>query len=541
MWTIRWQKVRNRVAGMALAVPIRTKIAGIMILPVLILGLTINYWVVSGLSDWLSWLLTDVRVHAAMAAGSRSVLFVTALAAIASFMLTWLMMLVLTQPLLDLHRVARRIAAGDLTPRVRIWAKDEIGEVARSVNLMIDQLVADRQELDRTNRQLTAINRVITATSKELDLRHVLNAALPTTLEVMGLQAGWVILQEPDSRQFYLANTAGLSAELEALLRREPIESYTCQHGLRGDPAQRVVFEPRCDHVNTFIEPDAVDWCHISVALEARGQHFGVMNLISANRAELTTDQLNMLTTIGAQVSEAVANAWLHARLVEKETARQALLSALVHAEEEERARLARELHDGAGQTLTSLLVRLKTLEVTSADRQFCQVADLCEAVSATIEQMREISHRLRPAVLAELGLEVAIRSIVDEMAREANLGAECRLELGGRNLPFEIETTLYRIVQESMTNIVRHARAQNVLVELVALPYAIALRVEDDGVGFEPESLRHGRNGSQRHLGLVGIRERVEILDGSVQIQSAPGRGTSLQVRIPLEWEAVP
>jgi signal transduction histidine kinase len=535
MWTLRWQRLRNKLSEMALAVPVRTKIAGIMVLPVIILGLTVNYWVVSGLSDWLSWLLTDVRVHAAMAAGSRSVLFVTGLAALASLLLTWLLMLVLTQPLLDLHRVARRIAEGDLTPRVRVWARDEIGQVARSVNLMIDQLIAGRQELERTNRQLTAINRVMAATGRELDLQEVLRAALRTTLEVMSLHSGWIFLREPDSNQYRLSVTQGLSEEVEAALQREPDALCSCQRGLLADVPERVALEHRCDRINHGRSFD-----HITLALEARGQRFGLMNLLCPRALELAPDDLELLTTIGAQVSEAVANAWLHARLVEKESARQALLNALVHAEEEERARLARELHDGAGQTLTSLLVRLKTLEETNPDRQSCRVNDLCEAVSETIEQMREISHRLRPAVLEELGLEVALQTMIQDMASEAGLQADCHLNLDGRRLPFEIETTLYRIAQESMTNVVRHANAQQVLVELVTLPYAVALRVEDDGRGFELEALRNSKDGYKHHLGLVSIQERVEMLDGSVKIYSSPGHGTSMQARIPVEWEAV-
>jgi two-component system sensor histidine kinase UhpB len=121
-------------------------------------------------------------------------------------------------------------------------------------------------------------------------------------------------------------------------------------------------------------------------------------------------------------------------------------------------------------------------------------------------------------------------------MTDAANLTTECKLELEGRRLPFEIESTLYRIAQESMTNIVRHARATHIFVELISLPYAICLRIDDDGVGFDPEAIVNG--GDTRRLGLIGMRERAEMLDGSLEVHSGSGAGTSVRVRIPLQME---
>jgi two-component system sensor histidine kinase UhpB len=216
------------------------------------------------------------------------------------------------------------------------------------------------------------------------------------------------------------------------------------------------------------------------------------------------------------------------------------LLKALVRAQEDERARLARELHDGAGQTLTSLLMRLSALENKAASdvvRQ--QLRDLCQKMSGTIEQVRDIAYRLRPPELEEFGLEVAIKSLVEEVATGAGLTADCQLSLGGQRLPFEVETTLYRIAQESLTNIVRHAAAHRITVELFTLPYAACLRIADDGRGFDPET--DEATSGKRRLGLLSLRERAEMLGGALTVRSAPGAGTTVEVRLPglLETEA--
>jgi signal transduction histidine kinase len=535
-----WISLQDKISDLLLSVPVRTKIAGIMVLPVLILGFALNYWVRTGLSDWLSYLLSDERVDIAMQAGSRSVFLVTALSAVASILLTALLMLTLTKPLLELRQVAQRVADGNLASRAKIWAQDEIGEVASSVNAMIDRLVTSQRKLERINRRLEAINRVALAAGKELDLQEVLDASLQATLDVMGLNSGWVYLRnssDPGEAHFKLASGVAIPAELEHELIDNPAGICPCTRRLLADIFSNSAVLHPCQRLNEGKPAGSPDIYHITIPLEARGQRFGMINAICAEDQKPSDNDLDTLTTIGAQVSEFVANAWLHASLKEKEAARQALLSALVSAQEDERARLARELHDGAGQSLTSLLVRLKTLEKSAPSNELRDnVTNLCQAASETIEQIRGISHRLRPATLEEFGLEVALRTLVEEMLDKAEISAECRLKLDGRRLPFEIETNLYRIAQEGLTNVVRHANASRVLIELLALPYAVCLRIEDNGRGFTTDDIVEEQE--PRRLGLVSIQERAEMLGGSLSVQSGPDAGTSVQVRIPFQWQ---
>ena len=512
---------------MLLSVPVRLKIIGIMLLPTLILGIALNYWITTGLSDWLSYLLSNERVAVAMQAGSRSVLLVTIAAVIASLLLAFVPILLLTRPLLELRWVAQQVTAGHLDARARVWANDEIGEVARSVNLMLGQIQEKQAALERSNRQLEALNRVALAAGRKLDLAELLDTSLRTTLEVMGLSGGCIYLKDPTGVSGETMNLAvargpdGQWADADAAAAAGLCATETAllagSLGLEARPCQCRGASQR----------------HINIPLAMRGRPFGLISLNWLADMPPSADDLGLLTTIGAQVSELVSNAWLHASLVEKEAARQVLLKALVRAQEDERARLARELHDGAGQTLTSLLMHLSALANhadNGAARQ--QLHDLCQKTSSTIEQVRDIAYQLRPPALEEFGLEVAITSLVDEVANGAHLQADCQLSLDGQRLPFEIETTLYRIAQESLTNIVRHAAAHKIKVELLALPYAACLRIADDGRGFDPEAA--GAAAGKKRLGLLSLHERAEMVGGSLVVRSAPGAGTTVEVSLP-------
>lgn len=516
-----------------LSVPVNVKITGIILLPVLILGLSLTYWISTGLSDWLSYLLTDVRVEAAMRAGSRSVILVTVLAAAGSIIMASFLTFILTRPLLALREMAQKVAAGDLNARARVWSNDEIGEVAVAVNTMTDHLVAAQDKLARTNRRLAAINRVIMAADRQAEIHDVLYAVLGNILDVMHLDTGWVYLRDPERDIFHLASWYNVATPLQAHLLHQPDDTLCrCQADFVQGDLNAGVNMCRCRRLeccsNLEINPR-----HITIPIEAQNQKLGVMNLLCQTEYTLSENDQDLLAAIGIQVSEIVANAWLRLKLAEKEMARQALLESLVEAQEEERGRLARELHDGAGQMLTGLLVRLKTLETKKTLPEVHRgLESTLEVVSNTIEQVRDLSYRLRPAALEEFGLPVALETLVKDTAQEANLSVECNLNSSGRPLPSGVEVTLYRIAQECLTNILRHARANKICVELKNTAGGVFMRIEDDGQGFAPHLI--STEPGKRHLGLISMDERASIVGGSLDIYSAPGKGTAIQVHIP-------
>ncbi|MAT99629.1 MAG: hypothetical protein CL608_21005 [Anaerolineaceae bacterium] len=532
------RRIPNWFYNLVISVPVRIKIAGIILMTVLTLGLTLNYWVTTGLSDWLSYLLTDVRVEAAMRAGNRSVLLITILAAAGSLVIASFLTFLLTRPLVDLRDMALKVAEGNLDARATVWAKDEIGEVALAINTMTDHLLRTQDDLAQTNRRLAATNRIMMAAEREHEVHDVLYAILQNIVQVMNLETGWVYLRDPERDLYHLASWYGVPPTLEnSLLYEGRTAGCSCQEALVDGSLPTNAHIRHCNRLpggNGRSQPQ-----HITIPIEARGQKYGVVNLLCRPNHPVAAADMEMLSTIGTQISEIVANAWLRLKLAEKEQARQMLLESLVEAQEEERGRLARELHDGAGQMLTTLLVRIKTLEKECPTGSMQNgLQSLLDMVSETIEQVRELSYRLRPAALEEFGLPVALGILVDEMMVDSPIAARYLTDLMDDNLPPEIEVTLYRIAQEALTNVVRHAQASTVQVALSQENQVILMRIQDDGCGFDP----HGVTAvsEQRHLGLISMRERAAIAGGSLILETEPGTGTSLLIRLPLP-EGIP
>lgn len=524
-----------RFNGRILDVPVRVKVIGIGLLPILILGFSLNYWITTGLSDWLSYILTDVRVQAAMEAGARSVFLVTILGTIASILFSLLLSYILTEPLLSLREMAKQVAGGNLNARAKVWAKDEIGELAIAINTMTDHLVFNQEAMARKNRSLDAINQVALAANRPDDIHDVLYEILGNIVKIMRLKMGWIFLRDPERKTFHLASWYGIEEEMVpvflSILISSPCE---CQENLVDGTLSASAEIRMCARLEKLKRLN-IPRKHVTIPLIARDQQFGVVNLLCEEDVLIPNEDMELLSSIGAQISEIVANAWLQIKLIEKEAARQVLLESLVQAQEEERSRLARELHDGAGQTLTSLLVRLKAMEKKSPPQEFkTELVNMQGIVSETIEQVREIAYHLRPVALDEFGLPRALESLAQEMTRGANIEITTMFDMQDFKIPSEIEVVLYRIAQEGLTNIMRHSKASQIRLSLSIENDNIKMIMEDDGIGFEPG--RHYPRDNQRHLGLISMRERAEILGGALEVYTAPGQGTNVEVSIPLQ-----
>lgn len=210
--------------------------------------------------------------------------------------------------------------------------------------------------------------------------------------------------------------------------------------------------------------------------------------------------------------------------------------SQIINAQEQERKRIARELHDETSQVLTSLLISLAILEesITTQEARD-RIADTRKLAHQTLRAIRNLSIDLRPSALDDLGLLPALRWYVKEYQQKCSIEVEFAATGFKGRLPAEMETALYRIVQESLTNTARHANAHKVVITMREDENMVYVTIADDGCGFDMDALRKSPD-QERGLGLAGMNERALLLDGSLTINASPGRGTVIEVQMPLE-----
>jgi len=227
--------------------------------------------------------------------------------------------------------------------------------------------------------------------------------------------------------------------------------------------------------------------------------------------------------------------ATVNAQLREREQALAHLYEKVVAAQEDERKRIARELHDDTSQSLAVLVMALDGAMATMKGGGVPRLEEAKALAVRTIEEVHRMILDLRPSVLDDLGLLSAIRWYAERHLAPRGLSVRCEFEAQDRRLPAAFETAVFRVCQEAMSNIARHAQAESVLIQVSESGGALHIEIEDDGRGFDPENVSRAQ---RRPFGLMGIRERVEILGGQVRIDSAPGKGTRLHIDVPLPRE---
>jgi len=210
------------------------------------------------------------------------------------------------------------------------------------------------------------------------------------------------------------------------------------------------------------------------------------------------------------------------------------LSQAILHAQEEERQRIARELHDEAAQTLTSVLVYLKLFEKSKNPSEAQAIQNLRQLTVHALEEIRQVVVELRPKILDDWGLGAALGWRVDQLNAAQPPKVTLRVINVQERLPRDLELVFFRVAQEALANVARHARAMSAHVVLERAGDWLVLEVKDDGAGFD---LAGRHNHQPRGLGILGMRERLNLVGGELEIQSQPGQGTRLVARAPIAW----
>jgi signal transduction histidine kinase len=371
------------------------------------------------------------------------------------------------------------------------------------------------------SRQLESLTEVGNALATETDLERLLDLIVRRLRELIEARIVTVVLPA-GGEELRFAAVAGEGAE--ELLGQATTRS--------GSKSGRVLERGRSERVDSVLDdPDVSP--EVTRLLGARSglwvplvTRSGTIGVIGAydklgDDVRFTDNDLRLTETFASRAAVAVD--------LSERIARDAL-RRVVEAQELERRRLSRELHDETGQALTSILLGLKSLEETveTEEARSATVA-LRELVVATLQDVRRLALELRPSALDDFGLAAALEHLTSSFGEQTGIAVDFGAALGDDRLPGEVETAIYRIVQESLTNVVKHAHARRVSISLTRMQSSVKAVVEDDGLGFDPEHVDGGG------FGLVGMRERLALLGGRLRVESRAGAGTTVAADVPL------
>ena len=486
-------------------------------------------------------------------------------ASVVSLLVAVLIVLLASQsvvrPIRALTLASRRMAAGDLETAIGSTGPAEVGELAGAFNDMRGKLRTSLDKLEHANsslesrvdqrtRQLAALLEVSTALASTLDLRQLLDAVVARAGDVLDLaDAGFVALyHEPSSRLKVRANW-GYDAAI-VMVSFAPGEGCAGIALATGKPILLNTADAIEERVASLT---GENWAWLTQAAHTLGTLTSVMALplvvkgkvIGAMVVEhyqgtrtFSQADLRLAQALADQIAVAVENARLYEEVLEKERLRGELLDKVISAQEDERRRIARELHDDTCQSLVALGISLEGMEdilPEEAEAARAQMEDLKAQVRTTLSEVRTLALNLRPSVLDDLGLVMAIDWLCKEQMAKRGLEVKLEVENAGPALPQAIETVLFRITQEALNNVLNHSGASRAEVRLSIGEESVVLEVEDDGLGFDAERVLRAR-GPRYTLGLHGMIERATLSGGVLRVLSSPGHGTKIRAEVPIQ-----
>ncbi len=383
---------------------------------------------------------------------------------------------------------------------------------------------------DRRTRELRILYAVSEALNSAADVRLALERTLALVTDLLGLPTGWVWLLDPESGQFYNAAAHNLPPYLQEPVRMTGKSCWCIGDFRDGTLAPRNISLIECSRLQPAVEAGAIEATgglryHASIPLYFRDKPLGIMNIAAPSWRELSRSELRLLSTIANQIGIAIERA----RLAE-ESARL--------ARAEERARIAREIHDTLVQGLTAIGLHIESalnhLE-SEPERARERIERALAMTRESLEEARRSVTNLRTGLPSGKPLAEALGMLA--RAFTAETGVRIALQVsGGRSLPLRVENELYRIAQEALANVRRHAEASEVRIALrVGTGQQVVLSVHDNGRGFDPAAIPVGCHG------LLGMRERARLLGGRLHVASRPSRGTTLTAIVPLLAEGEP
>ena len=392
-------------------------------------------------------------------------------------------------------------------------------------------------------RELLALSRISAAVSGLWDLDAVLNVTLDTVLEIMKGTIGGILIIDEQTQTLSYRVYRGLSDKYAEEIRLEVGEGVAGRVAQNGKAVllEDISADARAATWRDLISTEGLK-AFLSVPLRAKDTVLGVLNVASHLPHRFTQDDMHLLHAIGDQVGVAIEQAELYSQLrKERENYRQ-LARYMLIAQEAERGRVARELHDETSQSLTGLSLNMQALLNIANASDFGNAAfkaKLEQAYNISLQlnsEINKIMKSLRPTALDSLGLGPAIRQNAENRLQSAGINVLVEQEGMEERMPSEVEFGLYRIAQGSIANIALHSQAKKAAISLQCSSGVVTMQIQDDGKGFDA-SMPIEVDESGRGRGLFSMKERANLLGGTCDIQSQPGKGTRIVVRVPVYW----
>jgi signal transduction histidine kinase len=375
----------------------------------------------------------------------------------------------------------------------------------------------------RWMRHLESLNEIGDALAGELELEPLLGLIARRLRSLVQARLVLIALPDPSTEGLRIAAADGEGSDAYGLVGTEL--------ALGASKTGRVLQRGRSERVDSVLDDPEIDQqaarrigarsaLYVPLIVESRPIGVAVVHDKLGPSPSFNDEDVRLTESLAVRAATAVELS----QRVSRDAVRR-----VVEAQENERARLARELHDETGQALTSIILGLKSLDDrVDGEEGRAAVAELRELVVSTLHDVRRLAVELRPAALDDFGLVPAIERLLDTVGEQSGLTVDLQSEFGDLRLPTDTETTLYRIAQEALTNVLKHAEAKRVTVILSHSDSAVRLVVQDNGRGFDPGTARDGG------VGLLGMRERVALVEGRLTVESTEGAGTMLTVEVP-------
>jgi signal transduction histidine kinase len=390
---------------------------------------------------------------------------------------------------------------------------------------------------DAKSEQNTALLSILDAELSAADLPSVFHQVLEITAKLFGATIGVLMLKEPGTNRLHAKAKLGFLPEDD--LSVEIGKGFSGRIAETGVP--EIILDP--SHDGRVASPALRNAASTlwGMPLNANGEIIGVLVVGFTKPYEWLPTEREMMRAIADRSALAIDRRRMIEALREREVRIAELSGHLLRVQEDERKRISRELHDETGQALMVIRLYLGMLESTAAGRgsrtQKNKIRETVEVVDRTIEGIRRIIGRLSPLVLKELGLVAAIRKEAKDLAKNTGVRARVMVAEDIDRLDPEVEMVIYRVVQETLHNVAKHAHAKSVNIILNYDHDRVRLLVEDDGVGFSAKT----SNSRGNSFGLAGIKERVHSIGGEVRVVSAKDRGTRIELAVPLKETSAP